>query len=79
MKDFVLITGGLICGILLGAIIFYKVIFVIQIKEIDRLAESTEESIKRYENNLFVRIGRASAGALFGPGSHSGTRYGDGK
>jgi len=77
MKDIVLITGVLICGTLLVALVFYKVIFVIQMKNLDRLAESTEESLKRYENNLFVRIGRAIAGALFGPDSRSDFRYKD--
>ena len=79
MKDIVLIAGVLICGTLLVALTLVKLVYVIQMKNLDRLAESTEESLKRYENNLFVRIGRAIAGALFGPESHSGTRYSDGK
>ena len=77
MKDIVLITGVLICGTLLVALTLVNLVYVIQMKNLDRLAESTEESLKRYENNLFARIGRAIAGALFGPDSRSDFRYKD--
>jgi len=79
MKDIVLITGALICGTLLVIMTLANLVYVIKMKMIDRLAESPEESIKRYENNLFVRIGRAIASAPFGPYSHSKERYRDGK
>ena len=79
MKLFILLTGVLVYGILLAIILLVNLVYFIQMKMIDRLFESPEESIKRYENNLFVRIGRAIAGTLFGPDSHSKERYRDGK
>jgi len=75
MKDVILIAGVLICSILLIFLCLGQAVYFIQMKMLDRMAESPEESLKRYENNLFVRIGRALIGALFGPDSHSRGRY----
>lgn len=71
MKDIILISGVLICAILLIVLTLSNLVFVIRMKKVDRLAESCEDSLKRYENNFFRKLFHAIAGALFGPESHS--------
>jgi hypothetical protein len=60
---------------LLIALIVLRIIWFFSDRALDRMAESTEESMSRYERNIFVRLYRAIIGALFGPDSHSSNRY----
>ena len=62
METFILLAGILVCGILLAIIFLVNLVYFIQMKILDRIAESIEESIKRHENSLFEKIRRAIAG-----------------